>query len=44
MSLDRMTVAQLRQYARDNGMSTITKLTKKADLLRAIKRFQENAK
>jgi 2'-5' RNA ligase len=40
--LNDMTIAELRQYARDNGMSSITKLTGKTELLAAIWKFEYN--
>lgn len=36
----RYTIAQLRQYARENGMSSITRLNRKDDLISAIKKFK----
>lgn len=39
-SLEQMTVAELRQYARDNGMSSITRLTRKKELVAAIRHFE----
>lgn len=39
-ALARMTVAGLREYARTNGMSSITRLSKKVELVRAIVAYQ----
>lgn len=39
-TLDQMSAAELRAYARSLGMSTATKLTEAADLRRAIRRYQ----
>jgi hypothetical protein len=36
--LDAMTVAQLRKLAADSGLSTVTKLTKKSELVAALTR------
>jgi DNA invertase Pin-like site-specific DNA recombinase len=41
VDLDSMTVPQLRQYARNVGLSSITRLDKKQELVVAIKRVQE---
>jgi integrase len=41
IDLDSMTVPQLRQYARNVGLSSITRLDKKQELVVAIKRVQE---
>jgi SAP domain len=37
----QMTVAELKAIARELGMSTATKLNRKADLVRAITRYVE---
>lgn len=42
--LDRMSIAQLRAHAAEIGMSTGTKLTRKADLKRAIVAFVASQK
>lgn len=38
--LNNMTVAELRAYARDHGMSSITRLARKAELIAAIRKFE----
>ena len=37
--LERMTIKALRQYAKDHGMSTATKLGNKTELIKAIRKF-----
>lgn len=37
--LDNMTFKELRQYARDIGASSITRLTRRDELIRALKRL-----
>lgn len=41
-ALARMTIPELREYARTNGMSSITRLDRKAELVRAIVAYQRN--
>lgn len=38
--LDQMTAVELRQYARNHGMSSITRLTRRDELIRAIKYYE----
>lgn len=38
--LEKMTVTQLRELARQLGMSSATRLTKKAELIRAIRKYR----
>lgn len=40
LDLDKMTVKELRQYARENGMSSICRLVNATQLRRAIRRFE----
>lgn len=42
--LSRMTIVELREYARRNGMSSITRLSKKTELVRAIVAYQRKKK
>jgi hypothetical protein len=39
--LEKMTIRELRQYARDVGLSTVTRLERKAQLLHAIRLMQQ---
>ncbi len=39
--LERLTVPQLRALARDKGLSSTTRLTRKAELLAALAKWEE---
>lgn len=42
-ALDKMTVSELRQLARDLGGSSVTRLTRKAALIEAVEALQRQA-
>lgn len=42
--LDKMTFKELRQYARDIGASSITRLGRRDELIRALKRYAAQQK